>query len=103
MKQKKLSVILIFSSVLFISILTILSLNKANQGKQETPIEQAETKTNGERWIQIVRTSENEPEDFYLYDNGDLSGWLEVKLVVEKEGLFIATYMGKIHRNRLDF
>ncbi|WP_314060926.1 hypothetical protein [uncultured Vagococcus sp.] len=101
MKRKKLRVILIFSSVLLISMIAILFLNRGNQEKQET--KEPELKKNGERWIQIVRTSETEPEDFYLYNNGDLSGWLEVKLIVAKEGLYIATYMGKIHRNRLDF
>ncbi|MBP1042131.1 hypothetical protein I6N95_14015 [Vagococcus sp. BWB3-3] len=102
MKRKKLRVMLIFSSVLLISVVAILFLNRGKQENQET-IEPSVVKDDGERWIQIVRTSESEPSDLYLYDNGVLSGWLEVKLTVEKEGLYIATYMGKIHRNRLDF
>ncbi len=102
MKRKKLRVMLIFSSVLLISVVAILFLNR---GKQENPetLQPDVVTDNGERWIQIVRTSESEPADIYLYDNGALSGWLEVKLIVEKEGVYIATYMGKIHRNRLDF
>lgn len=102
MRRKRLIVILIFSSVLLTSVLYLLSMNKVKE--ETTPLQKDGTvMTNGERWIQIVRTSETPPEEWYLYDDGDLSGWLEVKTIIEKESLYIATYMGKIHHNRLDY